>query len=643
MKTKFLLALSICFFIQARAQQQYINWVNTWDVNGTVENCMDIEVDSLQNAYALFNNALIGTNTKSVVFKYDSTGSIVYSIPLGNGLSGNYVEATGLVLDAANNVFITGRIKGTVDFNPAADSANTVTSTNYKTFLAKYDTLGNYTWVYVFANNGSDTQANTIGIDEAQNIYLSGWFYNSVDVDFDSVDVAQLTSPGTNIRCMYLIKYNNDGDYKWSRQFCGVALWNLATDQSIDIQNGAIYIAGYYDGTVNFGTFNDVYLSTVNSTDDVFLAKYDTAGNYVWVKSMGGTQNDFAVSNKIDTYGNIYISGTFNDTVNFNTTGITNLVAAPGGPDIYIAKYAPDGSFLWAKSIDGALSFENQITTDKEGSVYIIGSFNEFVIFEPGVQIPGYSSTVFFSKYNSNGNYQWAKNFGNTNYTDRGQRIAVARNKTYVGGAFGMQVNFDLEGDTFNLTTLSSSNAFIAQYSSTPFTPVPPDTPADILTFTLPQQVAPATINPIAKTVDITIANNANPGALTPTITISANATMLPQTNTTQNFSTPFTYVVTAEDGLNSNNWVVTVHQTIGVNQSASSSIKIYPNPAQNILMIEMPGMKTKEQFILTDITGKVVLSYMLTNYKTAINLHELSSGMYLWRIAEKAGKLIVE
>ena len=119
--------------------------------------------------------------------------------------------------------------------------------------------------------------------------------------------------------------------------------------------------------------------------DDIFISKLDSAGNFVWAKNFGGTAGDYGTSIATDVAGNVYTTGNFYNTVDFDPgSGINNLTSA-GQNDVFILKLNTQGGFEWAKNVGGGSVDEGtSIAVDAIGSVYTIGSFTNTADMDPG-------------------------------------------------------------------------------------------------------------------------------------------------------------------------------------------------------------------------------------------------------------------
>src|SRR5262245_15445687 len=118
---------------------------------------------------------------------------------------------------------------------------------------------------------------------------------------------------------------------------------------------------------------------------ELLETRFTPALNFAWGFQTGSTLADWASAVDTDPGGNVYLTGCFQGTVDFDPgAGTTNLTSA-GGLDVFVAKYSPAGNFLWARSVGGAaLDSAQDIAIDGAGNVLVVGSFNGTVDFDPG-------------------------------------------------------------------------------------------------------------------------------------------------------------------------------------------------------------------------------------------------------------------
>ncbi|MBK8965968.1 MAG: SBBP repeat-containing protein [Lewinellaceae bacterium] len=477
------------FFAKYDASGNYV-WANR--VGGTSgEQGRGIAVDGIGNVHltgsfrgnnvdfdpgpGIVNLSSNSFTTDIFIAKYDASGNYVWANRVGssNGLSD---VGYGLALDVSGNVHVTGHFTGTADFDPGAGTANLTSAGNIDIFIAKYDASGNYVWANRVGGSGSDT-GNSLAVDGSGNVHLTGFFQATVDFD-PGAGPANLTSIG-NVD-IFIAKYNASGNYVWAKQVgnTGVNYGNgLALDGS-----GNVHVTGQFQGTnVDFdpggGTAN---LSSAGS-DDIFIAKYNASGNYVWAKRIGGTINDQGLGLAVDGSGNVHVTGSFRGTdVDFDPgAGTAELSAGAGNSDAFALRLSAAGNYDWAvnwgqynnTAPTPTLMECRAIARDASGNVYATGSFQGlYVDFDPGAGTAYLTSAggsdIFIAKYDASGNYVWAKRIGGTS-TDIGYGLAVdAGGNVHVTGQFsGSNIDFDPGAGTALLSS-SAVDLFVAKYDA---------------------------------------------------------------------------------------------------------------------------------------------------------------------------------
>jgi len=197
----------------------------------------------------------------------------------------------------------------------------------------------------------------------------------------------------------------------------------------------------------------------------------DKDGNLIWAKRIGGANDDAGSGIAIDLNGNIYTTGSYYGTVDFDPgTGTSNLVS--GWNDIFVSKVDNSGNFVWARSMGGAgLDEGRDIAVDSSDNVYTTGYYVDTADFDPGDGIfnltsAGTEHDVFVSKLDSSGNFVWAKSMGGSGGMDAdfGNGITLDSNgNVYTTGSFGGTADFDPGAGTFNLTSVGLNGIFVSK------------------------------------------------------------------------------------------------------------------------------------------------------------------------------------
>lgn len=379
------------------------------------------------------------------------------------GTSNEYVFSNAI--DADGNVYTTGTIFGTADFDPGSGTYYLTPIGGVGAFISKLDDTGNFLWAKQFTGS-SGCGGNSITLDDDGNVYITGDFIGTVDFD-PGTGTYNLTSYN-NSDDIYICKLNVYGNFMWAKQLGGS---NTDSGESISIDaNGNIITTGYFQGTADFdpgsGTY---YMISSYLGSDAYISKLDNSGNFIWAKQLGGGEwGTFVIpfSIALDASGNIHTTGYFQSTVDFDP-GPGTFYLTGSNYDVYISKLNASGNFVWAKQIGSTNDdYGNSVVIDDNGNVFTTGHFDGTVDFDPG---PGTynltdfgSSDIFISKLDASGNFIWAKQLGGTS-GESGESIALDDGgNIYTTGRFYGTADFDPGTGTYNLTSFGDYDVFIS-------------------------------------------------------------------------------------------------------------------------------------------------------------------------------------
>ncbi|MGB3948119.1 MAG: T9SS type A sorting domain-containing protein [Bacteroidia bacterium] len=313
----------------------------------------------------------------------------------------------------------------------------------------------NLQWAKQMGGAGSD-RGLAMAIDNWGNVYSTGTFSGTADFD-PGVGISNLISTGSND--IYISKQDSEGNLIWAKQIGGT---DYDEGVSINIDgNNNIFIGGVFEGTTDFDSGVGTANLTSSGESDIFILKLDTAGNFIWVKQFGGINIDYLAAMIQDATGNLYASGHFSDSVDFDP-GVNNLtLTSEGADDIFIFKLNANGNLDWAKHIGGnGNDYGSTIALDASNNVYVSGSFQQTVDFDSSVGISDLTSAssddVFLLKLDALGNYSWVKGFGGIG---EGYTIACDMyNNVYLGSYFSGSADFDPSiNTTLNLSSFGGS------------------------------------------------------------------------------------------------------------------------------------------------------------------------------------------
>lgn len=371
-----------------------------------------------------------------------------------------------IALDSLGNIYISGGFEGTVDFDPGPGTFNLTSAGGRDSYIQKMDASGNFIWAKSFGSTGIHDVILHHALDVDGNIYSTGYYGGAVDFD-PGAGSFFLTSTG-NLD-IFISKLDANGNFIWASSFGGTSNDN-GFSIAIDEYNH-IYTSGLFQGTVDFDPTAGTYNLSSAGDNDVFILKMDLDGNLLWAKSFGGTSYDYMHSLAIDELGNVYTTGYFDGTSDFDPGAGTFNITSVGEEDVFIQKMDANGNFVWAKSFGGVLKDRgNSIAIDHLGNIFIKGSFEGTVDFDCGTGIHNITAIgsidTFIEKMDTNGNFLWAKtfakSFGSTLVDGSNIGLVIdALGNTYITDYFEGTVDFDPGNGIFNITSSANTDIYI--------------------------------------------------------------------------------------------------------------------------------------------------------------------------------------
>jgi len=457
------------------AQQPSFQWVKGAGSTG-YDKGVSITTDDVGNIYSTgsfqntvdFNPGSGVTNLTAegdrdiYIQKLDGNGGFVWAKSIGGT---SIDEGVFVTTDNAGNVYTTGYFGGTVDFDPGPGITNLTSAGIYDVFIQKLDANGDFVWAKRMGGADND-QGQSITTDALGNVYTIGIFRGNT-VDFDpGPGLFNLTSAGDYD--IFIQKLDANGDFVWAKSMGGTSIEkgiSIATDNM-----GNVYSTGRFNSnTADFNPGSGVSNLTSAGNFDIFIQKLNPNGGFVWVRRAGGTADDSGISITIDGSNNVYTTGFFGDTVDFDPgVGVTDL-AGIGVFDIYIQKLDANGNFVWAKSMGGTNIDEGySITTDDQGNVYSTGIFRGTVDFDPGSGVTNLTAgfyDAYIQKLNGNGNFIWAESIGGGDLDESYSITTDGTGNVYTTGYFENTADFDPGPGVANLTSAGNSDIYVHKLS----------------------------------------------------------------------------------------------------------------------------------------------------------------------------------
>jgi len=360
---------------------------------------------------------------------------------------GNSDEAgNSIATDSQGNLYVTGYYySGTISFG----AINLISGGSCNAFVAKMSPEGNWLWAKR-AWGASYTSGHGIAVDPSGNVYLTGFFQGTA-----FFGPFLLTSNGWSD--IYVAKLNTNGSWIWA-----VSAGGNLDDVGLSVSlcgEGNIHLTGFFQGTASFGS---TQLSSMGNSHDIFVAKLDEEGNWLWALRAGGTETDNGTRIAVDSAGNSYLTGFFKGNAGF---GATNLTSS-GYQDIFVAAVDPGGNWLWAKRAggpDASSGYDDAgfgLAVDSLGNIFLTGCFlgtADFgsVTLVANTQFPD----LFVARLDPLGNWNWAIQTGGS-YPIISSGLALGDISTiYLAGKFSDTAVFD----SVTLTSLGGMDIFVAK------------------------------------------------------------------------------------------------------------------------------------------------------------------------------------
>jgi hypothetical protein len=393
------------------------------------------------------------------------------------GCANDSAYSNGVAHDSSGNCIITGSFIGNVDFDPTTGTTILSAPSYYLAFVSKYNSNGNLLWAFKLGASGQISGGNSVATDMNGNIFVTGYFIGTVDFDPGSATY-NLTAPYSHGGDIFVAKYGPAGNLIWAFNIGGVGNYGnggscVSTDNS-----GDVFVTGFFQDTADF----DPSIATISNltaigTSDIFIAKYDFSGSYLWAFNLGSTSTSPSRCQSIsaDEQGNVFASGFIESAIDFDPGPGVQTLTPKGYQDVFVAKYDIDGNYLWAFNIGAATHGAQSIgiSADTSGNAFVTGFFRGTQDFDPGAGTGNITShtgygDIFLAKYDGNGNYKWAFGIGSygANY-NFGFSVSNDGSNPFITGVFGGVADFDPGPGIHNITSQGSSNSFLAKYDST--------------------------------------------------------------------------------------------------------------------------------------------------------------------------------
>ncbi|GAA0749764.1 T9SS type A sorting domain-containing protein [Gaetbulibacter jejuensis] len=535
--------------------------------------------------------------------------SLSQNFSWGSSFGGNGEDVVkAMHVDDAGNSYITGYFSDTANFDP--NGTLELTSNGfYDAFIQKIDSNGNLLWAKSVGGDYFE-HGSAITSDSFGNVYITGNYETVVNFDPEGAGF-NLTSSG--LQDIFILKLDINGEFVWAKSIGGTGF-----EEALSIiykPGGEIILSGFFYDPIDIDPGSNNVMLTSTGASDTFLLRLDTNGHYIASQQYGGTDTDLAIDMAVNASGDLFITGYFSGTSDLNPNPIQEdfFTASSDGFAGYVLHLNNAGEFVSAGITHGGDVFSNGITVDDFGNAFVTGyfgftvNFNHDIIGAPINLTSNSFYNGFVMKINPFGGVEWAKHLeGNDSVL--GYDIEVNSNGDIItAGYYSNTIDLDPSANVFSLTQESSnaSDAYISildsngsflngfQLGGINF--------IDANNLGVDAQDNIYTAAHFENTVDI------NPETASQTI-VSA-------------IEYRDNYIIKLIDG------------SLSIPDNDLLSVKLYPNPAENFVVLKGEGLQQGLEYKIFDVKGSLISSGK-TKSNNSIDVTSLNSGMYLLKVA---------
>ncbi|MGF7082372.1 gliding motility-associated C-terminal domain-containing protein [Mucilaginibacter sp. UYCu711] len=358
-------------------------WASSFGGPGTDQpNGLDVDINGNITLTGQFDSQLMDADPGAGVFNLTAAGRDAFIIRLDNNgdflwaksIGGTGIENGGKVVsDASGNLVVAAQFQSTINVG----GTNIAPKGTKDGLLVKYDAAGNVIWKFSLGDAGGDNSIIGAVIDKNNNITIAGYINGTVDFNpLGSVN----NVAGNN--SMFIAQYSSSGTFLWVNVILGTAQgadYNI--NMALDAQNN-IYMNGVFAAPINFGSATPL---SPKGIQDVFLAKYNQNGFVQFYKDIGNAGsfiNNYGIVVSPDN--NIYLSGYFTGTIDFDLSAAVANVKDHGREDMFLVKYDVNSNYKWAFGLGNNSCNNNMarsVAVDGNNDVLLTGSFCSTVNF----------------------------------------------------------------------------------------------------------------------------------------------------------------------------------------------------------------------------------------------------------------------
>lgn len=516
--------------------------------------------------------------------------------------------------DDDDNVYVAGTFTGTVDFDAGPGTAEKTSVGPHDLFILKLDEDGEFLWVKTIESGPYPTSTNvtSINIVPGIGVYLTGFYEQTTD--FDPGPGEFLMTPIGTSAC-FTIKLEESGDFIWARNFTSTFHVGL---QAVVNEAGDLYMAGAFEGHLELVIDGEIESFDAEIGNDGLVVKMNADGAVLWAFLLVGDSHTYCETITIDQAENVYISGDFYGNIDLDPRAEELIYESAGSFDTYVIKTDSDGEFLWGKVISDETGVSPSASNvDNYGNYLLSGDYMGEIDIDPGVDehiTPGLvldSGGTFLLSLDEEGNFNWVRCFGGTE-TSRPNSIGKGTGTDiYVSGIGSNMWDYDYHPDIIDFSGTTYGETFF------------------IMSLDICESIFDTTLS-----LDGGLISSANDFGTFQWINCETGEPILGETENSYTPAENGSYALIMTDGECTDTSECVLIDDVGLAaQIESVGIKLYPNPTNGDLWIELEQLSPELTIEVYDQQGKKVFSEYLEYTKTVQLEMPKTVGVFIVRV----------
>ncbi|PHS18445.1 MAG: hypothetical protein COA78_02140 [Blastopirellula sp.] len=339
------------------------------------------------------------------ITKHDALGKLIWVKTIG--ASNTY----GIAVDISGNVYVTGYYLNSSNFDPGPETNILKSNGKFDVYLVSLDSHGKFRWAKTMGGKGYE-YGHDVAVDKTGNVFLTGRIEEAVQFGPDLGNVSFTSHGKIDI---FIMSLDRNGKFRWVKHMGGKST-DIPHAMAVD-HRGNVFVTGRFSEAVDFDPGPNMTMLESSGGDDIFIVSLDNHGEFRWAKRMGGSTADTATDIAVDYQGNLYLTGDFWTSADFDPSKNIARLESSGAEDIFIVSLDNNGNYRWANKLGGKPNDRGtSVAVGRSGIVFATGYYRgELVVDIRGekkhLKSEGETDILVYA-LNSKGEFLWVNSFG---------------------------------------------------------------------------------------------------------------------------------------------------------------------------------------------------------------------------------------